>query len=144
MSFREFFIKKIMPAFFISVTFISIAIGTLGIIYEPEQKFGYEAMFFPIMFGLAASLPAAVNYSKRELSVKESIVRKLIQLALIELIIISVMRFMGDVRDISILLSLAASVFIIYMAVNLVMYISDLRSAEEINRAVRKMQEKNK
>ena len=57
MDFKTFFVKKIMMSFFISVTCISLAMGIIGLIFNPNTRFGYEAYFSPLIFGAIGVLP---------------------------------------------------------------------------------------
>ena len=86
MSGREF-LKQIVTSFFVVVTLVTIAIGVLGNIYRPGQQFGYEAFFAPVIYGFLSMIPVAVMYSKKELTVKQLYIRKVLQLVSIELIL---------------------------------------------------------
>ena len=43
-------VKEILNSFFISVTLINIAMFILGILFRPEQRFGYEAYLYPLIY----------------------------------------------------------------------------------------------
>lgn len=129
--------------FFVSVTCISAAMALIGMIFEPDIHFGYEALLSPLIFGALASLPMLVKYSRNELSLKQALVRNIIHFILLEVIIMSVLYFIGALTDISLTVSLGVSIFIIYLTVNLVMWINDKRTAKEFNNALKKMQNNN-
>lgn len=84
MSGREFWIDFIRTYFMI-VTLITLAMCIVGKAMMPEQTFGYEAFAAPLLYGLVGAIPNLVLYSKRELKVKELLVRKILQLILIEI-----------------------------------------------------------
>lgn len=65
MDFKTFFEKKIMMSFFVSVTCICAAMALVGMTFETDTRFGYEAFLSPLIFGLLASIPTLVTYSKR-------------------------------------------------------------------------------
>lgn len=140
MNFKDFLIKSVMNSFFISVTFIGIGMAIVGSIFEPEKSFSYAGFLSPILFGLAASLPSLVTFSRRELTVGETIFRKVLHLLLLELTINGILFLNGALTSISVTVSLAVTIFIIDVAVNVVMYINDLRSAKLINRGIHEMQ----
>jgi hypothetical protein len=54
-----------MMSFFVSVVCICAAMAFIGLSYESDARFGYEAFFSPLLFGAAASLPLLVKYSKK-------------------------------------------------------------------------------
>ncbi len=80
-------IKNNIMSFFIIVTLVNIAIFVSGMILAPDEKLDYTAFIVPVIDGLLGVIPGLVMYSKRELTVKQIIVRDIIQLASVELII---------------------------------------------------------
>lgn len=140
MDFKTFFVKKIMMSFFISVTCISAVMGLLGMIFESNTRFGYEAFFSPLIFGAVASLPLIVKYSKKELSFKQAAIRNVIHLLLIETLILSVLCFGGMLANASMVISLGVSIFIIDLTVNLVLWINDKKTVRILNSALKKLQ----
>lgn len=143
MDFRTFLIKKVLMSFLISVVFICTSIAVIGLIYEPEARFGYEAFFSPIIFGALASLTNLVNYSSVELTVRQAAFRSFLHLILIELIILSILNKYGSISSISMAISLGLSIFIIYLTVSLVLWVDDKKTAKEFNQALRIIQKES-
>ena len=56
MSFKEH-IKIVMSQFFVIVTLINLATFMIGEIFRPDQRFGYEAFLFPIIYKVIAVIP---------------------------------------------------------------------------------------
>ena len=83
MSKREF-IEHLVISFFVVVTCVNLVMAFLGMRYEPEIRFGYQAFLLPVIYGGLGILPSAVTYSRKELSVRQMLVRKLLQLLLLE------------------------------------------------------------
>lgn len=140
MDFKTFFIKKIMMSFFVSVACICAAMALIGMTFESDTRFGYEAFLSPLIFGVVASLPLLVTYSKHELSVKQAAVRNVIHFLLLEAVILSVLYFGGILASLSMAISLGISIFVIDLTVNLVLWINDNRIAKEFNCALKKLQ----
>jgi hypothetical protein len=140
MNFKNFFVKKIMMSFFVSVTCICAAMVLIGMTFESDTHFGYEAFLSPLIFGAVASLPLLVTYSKNELSVKQIVIRDVIHLILLEVVILSVLYFGEIITSISMAISLGVSIFMIDLTVNLVLWINDKRSAKEFNDALKRLQ----
>lgn len=140
MDFKTFFIKKIMMSFFISVACICVAMAIIGVIFEADTRFGYEAFLSPLIFGAAATLPTLVQYSKKELSLSQTAVRKGIHLVLLEVVILSILYLEGMLTSISMALSLGISISVIDLAVNMVLWIKDRSIANEFNDALKKLQ----
>ncbi len=140
MELKTFFTKKIMMSFFVSTSYITLAMGILGIVFEPNTQFGYEAFFSPILFGVLATLPTLVYYSKEELSIKQVIQRNILHLLLLEIILLTVLSALNLITSIPMLISLAFTILIIDLVVNLVLWINDKRTANDFNSALKKLQ----
>ena len=140
MDFKTFFVKKIMMSFFISVTCICAAMTLIGMVFETDARFGYEAFLSPLIFGAVATFPSLVQYSKKELSLRQTAVRNVIHFILLEAVILSILYFGGMLTNISMAVSLGISIFVIDLTVNLVLWINDKRTAKEFNDALKKLQ----
>lgn len=107
--------------FFLVVTLINVAMAVMGLYFMPENRFGYEAFTAPLIYGLAGCLPNLVMYSKRELKIREVIVRKVIQLLLIEVLVLFTAFYDSDTQWLraDIIGSVAASIFLIYVIASL-------------------------
>lgn len=140
MNFKTFFIKEIMMSFFVSSTCICAAMALVGMIFETDTLFGYEAFLSPLIFGAIASFTLLVKYSRRELSLKQAAIRNILHFILLEATILFVLYIIGALRSVSVTVSLAISIFMIYLTVNLVLWINDKRTAREFNNALKILQ----
>lgn len=139
--FEEFFIKKILLSFFVTVTCISVAMAVLGMLFFPNVRFGYEAFLFPLLFGAVTVLPGMLFYSKKEIPIKQVIVRKVLQLVYIETIIIGMNYLNGALINLSVTLLLALSIIIICLIVDLVLWANDKKTAKDFNKNLKKWQD---
>jgi len=140
MDFKTFLVKKIMMSFFVSVTCISAAMALIGMIFESDTRFGYEAFLSPLIFGAVASLPLLVKYSRSELSIKQTAIRNVIHFVLLEVVILSVLFLGGMLTTMSMTITLGVSIFVIDLTVNLVLWVNDKRTSKEFNDALKRMQ----
>ena len=134
-----------LAGFFISVTLINLAMLILGSILQPELKFGYEAFAYPLIYGFIGSLPGIVMYSKKELTMKQTIIREIIQMFLIIVLIIAFM--FGRFRDIDYdrivqMIAVAISVAIIYVLVTFFGWLIDLKTANRMTEDLKRFQSK--
>lgn len=141
MSFNDFFKKSLMN-FFIIVTCISAVIGILGLIYEPSRKFGYEAYFSPLIFGVISIIPSFVTFSKKELTPKQMAFRNMLQLIVLECLILTTGYLSGIMKDKMVLISVASSVIIVFVIVNFISWIIDSKTATILNENLKAFQEK--
>ena len=127
-------IKDNLMNFFIIVTLVNIVIFISGSLMAPEQNLTYTAFLVPIIDGLLGIIPGLVMYSKRELTVKQMIVREIIQLLSIELIILFfTFGFSGfSVEKIPLMITVAVSVAVVYVLVFVIRFFLDIRSAKKM------------
>lgn len=135
-DFREF-----VNAFFICTACICILEGVLGMIFLPDVSMDYGAFFSPPLFGFFSALFGLVNYSKKELSVKQVIFRKCIHLLLIEGMVFGLNFLEGVTFPPFMAVVLALSIALIFFLVHWLMYLNEKKSAEQFNAELRKFKE---
>ena len=138
-------IKNNLMSVFIIVTLVNIAIFICGIVLAPDEKLGYTAFIVPVIDGLLGVIPGLVMYSKRELTVRQMIVRDIIQLLSIELIIlVFTFGFSGFSNvDVSKFLAIVLSVAFVYVGVVVIMYLLDFRTAKKMTDDLKAFQKSN-
>ena len=127
-------IKDNLMNFFIIVTLVNIVIFVCGTIMAPDQNLTYEAFLVPIIDGLLGIIPGLVMYSKRELTLKQMIIRELIQLMSIELIILFFTFGLSgfNIEKLGMVFVVAVSVAVVYILVTLIRFFLDSRSAKKM------------
>lgn len=73
-----------LMSFCICTACITILEGVMGMLFFPNEKLGYEAFFSPPLFGGISVLLGIVAESRKELSVKQILFRRVLHLLLIE------------------------------------------------------------
>lgn len=134
------FLRKCLMEYFIITTCVTAAIGILGLSLDPTAKFGYEAYFSPFVFALVSLLPSMVTYSRRELTFRQTLVRKLLHFALLEALLITFGHWAGVMHGFGDTICFALAVFIVYLAVILIGWYLDSREATEINETLKALQ----
>lgn len=128
-------LKELLKQFFVVTTLISIGVGILGFMLQPEATFGYDKMFYPMIYAALSLLPTVVMYSRKELSVKAVIIRKIIQLIVIEVIILGIV-FGGHItlsKYRTMEICVAISIFVIFALAHVISYILDSKDARKMN-----------
>ena len=62
MSFREYCLKKLIPTYFMIVTFIIISMAVVGIIFFGNINISLITLFIPPLFGAIGCLPLLVDF----------------------------------------------------------------------------------
>jgi len=138
-------IRDIINTYFMLVTMIVGAMMVLGTYFMPDVRFGYEAFGTPLRYAAFGTLPNLVMYSKRELTMKQFLIRKIIQLILVEVIVIAVAlpieMFEGGKTEI--VLALAFSVFVIYLLTHLIDWFQNCAAAKQMTEELLIFQQKH-
>ena len=138
-------IREIASSYFISVTFINIAIFFTGMLFRPEQRFGYEAFLSPLLFGLLTVIPTVIMYSKKELTIRQLIFRKAIQLIMDIVIVIGAIFAGNELNKGTVVaaIGVSVSIIIVFIAVHLIEWILEKRTAKELTEELATFQKRN-
>ena len=133
MSIKEYG-KSMLQDFFVITTFVNIVMFVLGSIYRPGVTFSYEILLFPPLYGFLGTIPSWILYSKKELSTRQLLARKILQVIVLELILVLAI-FGGEnlsKENIPEITALAISVFLVYVLVSIVSWLLDVRTAKTV------------
>ena len=135
MNFKRFLLQQLFLFFMLS-TLITVAISLIGSFFDRDALFGYEALLSPIKYAALCLLPSFLAWSRHELSLKELILRKAIMLFLIEaeILLIAFQSPAIDTERISVVITLAGSVLVIFVLANLLLWLKTSVEASFINR----------
>lgn len=138
-------LSKMFRNYFVLVTLINVVIFVSGSIAQPDARFGYSVFIMPLIYALAGILPQAVMYSQRELSIKEVLIRKFIQLLLIELLVNGIILGENALRPeyTDMLKTISVCVVLVYVFANIISWVLDSASARTLTRELAEFQNKN-
>ena len=140
MSKKEF-MGQVFISFFVVVTCINLGMAFMGMIYAPDTRFGYEALLFPVFYGFLGILPSAVLYSRKELTVKQMLLRKIIQLILIEAIMVGIVFFLGG-TDFSTLSPFMIMVLAVCLAAEGILWLAADKKVKKLNAQLKRFQDR--
>ena len=135
------FMGQVFISFFVVVTCINLGMAFMGMIYAPDTRFGYEALLFPVFYGFLGILPSAVLYSRKELTVKQMLLRKIIQLILIEAIMVGIVFFLGG-TDFSTLLPFMIMVLAVCLAAEGILWLAADKKVKKLNAQLKRFQDR--
>lgn len=139
MSFKDF-LKRCLMQYCIITTCVTAAIAVLGQSLDPSAKFGYEAYFSPLIFGLISLVPSFAVYSRKELSFRQALMRKLLHFFLLEAMLVGFGLWSGILVNAVDACFFGLTVFIVYVVVNLIEWQIDKKDAKEINKTLKSLQ----
>ena len=137
-------LSKMFRNYFVLVTLINAVIFVSGSIAQPDARFGYSVFIMPLIYALAGILPQAVMYSRRELSIKEVLIRKFIQLLLIEFLVNGIILGEDVLRpeNTDVLKTISVCVILVYVFANIISWGLDSVSARMLTRELAEFQKK--
>ena len=139
-------IRDMINTYFMLTTMILAAMTLLGTYFMPEVRFGYEQFETPLIYAAWGTLPNIVMYAKKELTMKQMLIRKIIQLILIEIIIISVALppELLESGNNTLVISLIICVFVIYVLTHVIEWYQDSITAKKMTEELIVFQKKYK
>ncbi len=120
--------------YFMLVSMISAVMAVLGMRFIPDASFGYEAFKMPLIYAAYGTLPNVVMYAREELTRKQFLIRKIIQLILIEVIVITVAlpaQLLKE-KNLEIIVSLGISIFVVFLLTHLIDWFLNYTSAKRM------------
>lgn len=131
---KELFVD-VLRTYFLVVALINVVMLVLGTQIAPDNRFGYDAFSAPLIYGAAGTLPEIIMYSRRELKVKELMIRKVVQLLLIEGLVLFVAFHGKDPlwKQPDTIIAVAICIFIIFIIGCLIDWIQNSVSARKMN-----------
>ena len=139
---RQSKLSEMMMAFFVSTACITILEGTMGMFFFPDEKLTYHAFFAPPIMGLCSVLFGFVTWSKKELTIKETLLRRGIHLLLIECLVFGLNYVEGIIFPFKVAIFLILGIAVVFVAVYVVLWVNDSRSAKRFNKKLREYQKK--
>ena len=128
------FVNDIIYTYFMLVTMILGVMMVLGVNFMPEVRFGYEAFGSPLIYAAYGTLPNIVMYSKKEITLKQFLLRKTIQLVLVEIIVLAVAvpAEIGNEGKTEIVVALAACILLVYILTHLIEWFQNCATAKKM------------
>ena len=137
-------IRDMINTYFMLTTMILVVMMVLGTYFMPEVRFGYQDFKAPLIYAAWGTLPTIVMYAKKELTMKHMLVRKIIQLILVEVIVISVAlpTEILERGNSALVISLMCCVFVIYVLTHLIEWYQDTLTAKQMTEELLNFQKK--
>lgn len=131
MSLKDF-AKQQLFDFFVITTFCNVAIFVLGSMYKNGNMFSYEVLLVPLLYGFFGTLPSWILYSKKELTMKQMLIRKVFQFVALEILLTFVTFHGGNLKkeNITVIISFMISVLAVSVCVSLVSWMLETREAK--------------
>lgn len=125
--------------FLITHLFIAINTAIVGQYLEPDAHLTYHSMWGPVIMAFLCILPSFLLHSTKDLSIRQVMIRRVIQVLMIEGIVLGFLYIVVPMRDIKTALVVAASVVIVYGVICVVDWVQGCMDAEAMNRRLEQL-----
>ena len=139
MTVKEFIISRVQIFFFL-VTLILTASAVMGAIYQPDMELRYYHLFSPIIIAACSVLPTFVTYFKKEPTVKQYIIRQIIELGLIELVVMFLITPPERIEKPLFYLVLGAVIAVIYILTVAMMWLQKVQQSKKLTEQLHNLQ----
>ena len=131
--------------YFILVTLITILLMVVGMLFDGDRTFSYEAFFSPLFYAFIGVIPVFFFRSDKELSMKRLIIRNVLYVLIVEAAILLIVFKAPNIPSdrIEVVVSIAVGVLVVFILSLIVEYIFELTQANEMNTYLEEYQ-KNK
>ncbi|MBD5453018.1 MAG: hypothetical protein HDR30_01655 [Lachnospiraceae bacterium] len=135
-------LKKCMIDFLMIQAGITFAIGVIGCIKTPALGVTHYSLFMPFVYAFFCVIPSFVIYSAKELSIKQMLIRKVIQFLLIEFIVMLISYIIGTLNNTFICIAIILAVIVVYIVVNVLEYLFCKSAADAMTKKIQRIKEK--
>ena len=127
-------INDMIYTYFMLVTMILGVMTVLGMHFMPDVTFGYEAFGTPLIYAGFGTLPNIIMYAKKELTMKQFLIRKTIQLILVEVIVIAVAVPKEIIKEgkTEVVVALTVSILVVYLLTHLIEWFQNYTMAKKM------------
>lgn len=89
--------KRMLSDYIMIQAETALAIGIIGSIFAGEEKITYHYFFLPAILGFICMLPCIIIYIKEDMTIKQVIVQRVLELIVLECAIIGIIYYIvGD------------------------------------------------
>lgn len=128
-------LTKALTLYFMLVTFITVLLMILGLMFDSDRTFSYQVFASPLIYAAIGVLPVFLPGKDKELSVKGLIIRRLVEIAVVEVIIIF-LAFSADnipTENKGVVIGIAGGIIVIYLLTNALEYLYEKRESDKLN-----------
>lgn len=139
MSFSSF-LRDCAIKFFIIVTCLNVATAVFGSVLQPGVTLGFDSFYSPLIGAALGTLPSFILYSRKELNLRQTIIRKVLHLLALEIVIIGFSFSIGKSFNLFQIMLFIGIVLVVYFVVNLIDRLLQIKDTREINSGLKALQ----
>lgn len=136
-------IKQMLADYILVQAETALSIGINGSIFASEQKITYQYFFLPALIGFICMLPCVITYFKEDMTVKQIIVQRVVELIVLEIALMGAVYYIvGDVPGKSGYIAIGFSILLFDIATYGISYYLEKRETDILNEKLKENREK--
>ena len=136
-------IKQMLADYILVQAETALSIGIIGSIFASEQKITYQYFFLPALIGFICMLPCVITYFKEDMTVKQIIVQRVVELIVLEIALMGAVYYIvGDVPGKSGYIAIGFSILLFDIATYGISYYLEKRETDILNEKLKENREK--
>ena len=137
--------KKMISDYIMVQAEIAFSVAIIGSIFAADQHISYSYFFLPAFLGLICMIPCVVTYFKEDMTVKQIIVQRVLEVIVLEIAILGILYcIVGDTPGIWGYVAIALSILFFDVLTYVLSYILERKEADTINEKLKADREKQK
>ncbi|MDO5520931.1 MAG: hypothetical protein Q4G58_10610 [bacterium] len=141
MKFKEYLFQKIIPTYFMLVTFLVLFIWLAGRTLEPDKQSGYDVLMSPLIYAGLGILPDIFQYSRKEHNMRQTIIRKIIQVCVLIALILGFSFAIGVITNWIVAVTIFCGILVIDGILEIILWRIDLHTAQLLTQALSRLDE---
>lgn len=142
MTFKEFLLLH-LQIYCVLVTLIFAASTVVGIIVIPEESLKYSQLIGPFIISALCVLPTFITYFRKEPTLRQYIIRHIIQFILIEGIVLFFIDPPADGNKVLFYIIIGAIVLVIYAVTKFIIWFQKYRQSKKLTEQLKTLQSEN-
>lgn len=139
MTFKEFLVSR-LQLYFILVTLIFAVSMVVGLIFTPGRELYYYQLVGPFLLSALCVLPTFVTYFRKEPTVRQFILRHILQWALIECVVLTQIQPPAEAQRVLFYIVIGAAVLGIYLIASLLLWLQKLLQSKKLTEQLKALQ----
>ena len=136
-------IKQMLADYILVQAETALSIGIIGSIFASEQKITYQYFFLPALIGFICMLPCVITYFKEDMTVKQIIVQRVVELIVLEIALMGAVYYIvGDVPGKNGYIAMGFSILLFDIATYGISYYLEKRETDILNEKLKENREK--
>lgn len=136
-------IKQMLADYILIQAETALSIGMIGSIFASEEKITYQYFFLPALIGLICMLPCVITYLKEDMTMKQIIVQRVVELIVLEIALMGMIYYIvGDVPGKIGYVAIGFTILFFDIATYGISYYLEKREADTINEKLKEIRVK--